>query len=589
MLFAAALLPLLSVSAWADDEDAGEVHSAYEEFPNLDATRYIPRSETNQADGSGRILNYVEAKEALRIGLISLYENGGNTLTLRFKGKTESSTSNPGALSYYLYVNDEYVPVWAFMQTAYYNTIYEYPEALFFAKTGYAESNVSYKNGTMTVLFRPLFFTKEEMPRDIFGKAFEQVLDECFGSHDTSRIRSNGMSELEYIVAAHDWISANCIYDPYVHSSHKDYQTPDGTTYTWDETIYTPYGAFVNRKAVCQGYALAFNALMARAGVYSFYTNSDEMRHAWNMVQLGGTWYHVDATWDDPIWDIGDVPGSLLRNCLLLSDSEIRENYEHHDWYNCGDFKTGSDSYPLSEDLKNSVTPVHFYNGKLYLCVDNAADNARTDESLKRYALGNNFTAAEKTVSLYDDTYEGAPLVLSATALDRKSGDLYVRMRRGDIYAADLTKETPTISYVGLGADSTYGLQIAWHTGYNVPIVYDVYKYDIKEFWYISLHKTANTMAGQLCCYSGLLEDKSRIAGGYVRFEKSTDLPPFYVCQANYSASGKMLGIFYRSIDGDGWISLVDPGDADTVKIFVIDSASGAPLSMPLVFNLTAG
>lgn len=62
------------------------------------------------------------------------------------------------------------------------------------------------------------------------------------------------------------------------------------------------YGALVNGKAVCAGYARAFQYLLMRAGIQSYYVvgESQEQAHGWNMVKIDEEWYYVDPTWDDP-------------------------------------------------------------------------------------------------------------------------------------------------------------------------------------------------------------------------------------------------------------------------------------------------
>lgn len=63
-----------------------------------------------------------------------------------------------------------------------------------------------------------------------------------------------------------------------------------------DYLIFTAYGAEVNGRAVCQGYAALFYALCKKAGLPVRIVTSTN--HAWNIVKLNGKWYNVDATWD---------------------------------------------------------------------------------------------------------------------------------------------------------------------------------------------------------------------------------------------------------------------------------------------------
>jgi hypothetical protein len=101
--------------------------------------------------------------------------------------------------------------------------------------------------------------------------------------------------------AIHDWIVANVEYDRTL-------------------AEHSAYAALFRGTTVCQGYALLLHKMLEEVGISSRIVRSEEMSHAWNMVNLCGTWYHVDATWDDPL---PDVPGRVLYNYFNLSDVEI--------------------------------------------------------------------------------------------------------------------------------------------------------------------------------------------------------------------------------------------------------------------------
>lgn len=88
------------------------------------------------------------------------------------------------------------------------------------------------------------------------------------------------------------------------------------------------YGALVDGKALCEGYAKAFSYLCGRAGIENvIVTGNTTTDHMWNMVKLDGNWYHVDVTWDHPSEMITDAyPDAVLYNYFLVSDAEIAEN-----------------------------------------------------------------------------------------------------------------------------------------------------------------------------------------------------------------------------------------------------------------------
>ena len=95
--------------------------------------------------------------------------------------------------------------------------------------------------------------------------------------------------------------------------------------------IYNLYGALVNRVAVCEGYARAFKYLMDEMGIPCVIvigqgTNSrgETENHAWNYVEVNGSWYAIDCTWDDPVVEgIGTVSNSSKYKYFLKGSSEF--------------------------------------------------------------------------------------------------------------------------------------------------------------------------------------------------------------------------------------------------------------------------
>lgn len=104
---------------------------------------------------------------------------------------------------------------------------------------------------------------------------------------------------------------------------------------TSQSNIYDLYGALVNKKSVCEGYAKAFKYLMDNLGipctiVIGKATNSEENteNHAWNYVQIDGSWYAVDCTWDDPIIvGSGNISDSSKYRYFLKGENEISQTH----------------------------------------------------------------------------------------------------------------------------------------------------------------------------------------------------------------------------------------------------------------------
>lgn len=108
-----------------------------------------------------------------------------------------------------------------------------------------------------------------------------------------ARTLSPEQTEYEVALAAHDWLANRVEYDSKAAEHEADY--PDS---------FTAYGALVKGKAVCEGYAKAYQLLLNRVGMNCITVNGalsadSTAGHMWNMVQVGTSWYHVDVTSDD--------------------------------------------------------------------------------------------------------------------------------------------------------------------------------------------------------------------------------------------------------------------------------------------------
>ena len=106
----------------------------------------------------------------------------------------------------------------------------------------------------------------------------------------------------------------------------------DNTEYDMNagNNIYNTYGALINGKCVCEGYARAFKYILddldipciIACGIGRNSVGTTES-HAWNYVNVNDVWYAVDTTWDDPILtnSSGEVITGQRRNTYFLKGS----------------------------------------------------------------------------------------------------------------------------------------------------------------------------------------------------------------------------------------------------------------------------
>ncbi|MBR2265004.1 MAG: hypothetical protein IJ917_11835 [Firmicutes bacterium] len=102
---------------------------------------------------------------------------------------------------------------------------------------------------------------------------------------------------------------------------------------TYDRTTTNaenPYGMLVENRAKCDGIALTFKWLMDRAGIPNYILTGrlldDSDGHAWNVVQIDGTWYDLDITHDDI--DAPEFPELYIYGLVNVDRNMIRGQYD---------------------------------------------------------------------------------------------------------------------------------------------------------------------------------------------------------------------------------------------------------------------
>lgn len=189
----------------------------------------------------------------------------------------------------------------------------------------YIEGSYSYCKGSdyilSVVLHRNTCFTDEDI--EIYNAAVDKAYIEAMKTVD------NSSDDLDKLLGIHNYIINNCEYDKITAAKElpaQEYKANYPKAYS---SVHSAFGMFVNGVAVCQGYAQAYSALCKKAGIECEYVVSAPMNHAWNMVRLGGKYYHIDATWDDPTWNRVGLVG---HNYFLIDDATMIYDKNHHDW-----------------------------------------------------------------------------------------------------------------------------------------------------------------------------------------------------------------------------------------------------------------
>lgn len=158
--------------------------------------------------------------------------------------------------------------------------------------------------------------------------------------------------------AIHDYMLLNCEYD---------YNNYLNGTIPWES--FGAAGVVVNHRAVCNGYATAFQMFMGMLGIKCEMISSGQLNHAWNRVMLDDEWYMVDVTWDDPVpdepgritytyfnmpsWLFGHEAGDYFETAegvKWLGDATYYINMEAMDSHDTGEARSVEGAVKMAED-----------------------------------------------------------------------------------------------------------------------------------------------------------------------------------------------------------------------------------------------
>ena len=168
-----------------------------------------------------------------------------------------------------------------------------------------------------------------------FDAAVEEILALC----------ENANTDIDKELIVHDYLVANYEYDAE--------RLNNGTI---PPESYSAYGLLVNKTAVCQGYAYAMKHILRKMNIpCEVVTGGD---HAWNIVNIDGENYYVDATWDDPV---PDVAGRITRKHFNVTAEQLAKS--GHIWEESKYPECNSEKYNF---LQHSNEYIHHENEWFY-------------------------------------------------------------------------------------------------------------------------------------------------------------------------------------------------------------------------------
>ena len=153
------------------------------------------------------------------------------------------------------------------------------------------------------------------------------------------------------------------------------------------------YGAFVNKEAVCDGFTKSMQILLDRKNIESIVVlgNLENEAHAWNLVKLDESWYHLDVTSDQSIKEKKNGAQIVTHAYYNLTTNEILKSHE----------LDTPDIIPTANETKYNY---YIYTGKVVSTNDNFANKLsvlltnNTNENIMEFYAPNISSVPDKIV-----------------------------------------------------------------------------------------------------------------------------------------------------------------------------------------------
>ena len=176
------------------------------------------------------------------------------------------------------------------------------------------------------------------------------------------------MTDIEKVLYVNEYVDEQAYY----------YFDADSLKNRVSGPLYKGYGA-------CLGYTETVRLLLRHINVPVTSVASSAMNHAWDMVQIDGEWYHMDATWND----VKGKGGTDTEHIYLVrNDNEFQNNLKtkHYNWVvNNMILESTSTKYTnwFVHDIRGKM---HYFNGLWYYIDNKTGDIVRSEVDVNQSA-----------------------------------------------------------------------------------------------------------------------------------------------------------------------------------------------------------
>ncbi|MDD6327405.1 MAG: Ig-like domain-containing protein [Lachnospiraceae bacterium] len=392
-----------------------------------------------------------------------------------------------------------------------------------------------------TLNFTFEYYTTAEQENEVTAKV-TQILQE---------LNLEGLSEYEQIKKIYDYMTSNISYN-YEAAAVLEIEDWDTMYAAMEPYLYawSAYGAACKESCVCQGYANLFYRLATEAGLSTRIVTGTSFGegHAWNIVEIDGYYYNIDAT-----WDAGEV------------------SYVY--------FLKGNDTFP--DHIRDYDYTTDAFTGRYVMAdTDYAADKKITGISLNQNAIEiKEGSSAKLTVTYY-------PNNASIKALTWTSSDPAIATvsSNGTVTAGNKTGTVTITATTTDGSDKSATCTVTVEHNYVTSVVSPSYT----EQGY-TLHRCNNcgheyhdnyTDRWQYVTAISISDTSKQLECGDM-FRLSASVAPANAHEKKliwYSTDSRKA-----SVAQDGLVTAIDPGTVDIVVL----AADGSGISTRCTLTIT--
>lgn len=185
-------------------------------------------------------------------------------------------------------------------------------------------------------------YIKEERSKKELKQAFKQTLDEVY-----ARI-PEGASEYDKVKIVYEYMIERCEY-------------VDGA-----KNNQNIVSSLVDRQTVCAGYAKGIQYILNEMGIECSYIvgeiidpeEDENSYHAWNMVEVDGDYYYLDATWGDVVEETPHTCHAYFMMsqaemlALYVPDMETKETINYNNYFvHNGTYLSSYDELAIANNL----------------------------------------------------------------------------------------------------------------------------------------------------------------------------------------------------------------------------------------------